>query len=66
MGACQLYYRKATEDFNCSTKSLYIGPNISIDYENVDYTDFNLTDATSKDVAELIATENIVAFVLCT
>jgi carbamoyltransferase len=62
MGACQLYYRKATGDTTKSPlKSLYIGPDISINYENVDYTGFKVTDATSKDVAELIAKENIVA-----
>jgi carbamoyltransferase len=62
MGACQLYYRKVTGDTAKSPlKSLYIGPDISIDYDNVDYTGFNLTDATSKEVAELITKENIVA-----
>jgi carbamoyltransferase len=61
MGACQLYYRKLTGDSTkAPLKSLYIGPDISIDYNNVDYTGFNLSDATSKDVAELIAKENIV------
>jgi len=62
MGACQLYYRKLTGDTTKTPlKSLYIGPDISIDYKNVDYTGFNLTDSTSKEVAELIAAENIVA-----
>ena len=62
MGACQLYYRKATGDTTKTPlKSLYIGPDISIDYENVNYTGFDLSDATAKDIAELIAKENIVA-----
>jgi carbamoyltransferase len=62
MGACQLYYRKTTGDtIKTPLKSLYTGPDISIDYVNVDYTGFNLSDSTSKDIAELIAKENIVA-----
>jgi carbamoyltransferase len=61
MGACQLYYRKLTGDSTKSPlKSLYIGPDISADYKNVDYTGFDLIDATAKDIAELIAAENIV------
>jgi carbamoyltransferase len=62
MGACQLYYRKTTGDsVKTPLKSLYTGPDISIDYVNPDYTGFNLSDSTSKDIAELIAAENIVA-----
>jgi carbamoyltransferase len=61
MGACQLYYRKLTGDsVKTPLKDLYIGPTISIDYENVDYTGFNLSDSTAKEVAELIAAANIV------
>lgn len=62
MGACQLYYRQLTGDVTkAPLKSLYLGPDISIVYEDVDYTGFNLVDATSKDIAEIIAKENIVA-----
>jgi len=62
MGACQLYYRNQTGDkTKTPQKSLYIGPENSIDYENTDYTGFTLSDITAKEVAQLIIGRNIVA-----
>jgi carbamoyltransferase len=60
MGACQFAYRKITGDgVKAPLTSLYLGPDKSVNYD-VDFTGFDVADATAADVAKLIADENIV------
>lgn len=61
MGACQHVYRTITKDeVKAPLTSLYIGPDNSANYTDIDFTDFKVTDTTAADVAKLIADENIV------
>jgi carbamoyltransferase len=61
MGACQFIYRQITKDRNPSPlTTLYIGPNDPDRYSNMVTDDFTVADVTAKDVAKLLAEQNIV------
>lgn len=61
MGACQHVYRTLSNDaVKTPLTSLYIGPDNSANYTDIDFTDFEVTDTTAADVANLIADEKIV------
>lgn len=61
MGACQYVYRTLTKDTTkAPLKNLYIGTDRSKDYENPDFSGFDVVDTTAADVAKLIADGNIV------
>ena len=61
MGACQHVYRTITKDeVKAPLTSLYIGPDNSANYIDIDFTNFDVSDTTAADVARLISDKNIV------
>lgn len=61
IGICQYIYRTVSQDVTKTPlTSLYLGPDRPGKYDNIDFEGFDVSDATSSDVAKLIADENIV------